>query len=72
MINSKGADQTVQMGRLVCAFVVIKPSKTVFLTSKSNLYKSLMTKLNTEMKYATQNSFIIGHIKNQLHFWFCI
>ena len=32
--NNKGADQSVQMGRLVCAFVVCKPSETGFLKSR--------------------------------------
>ena len=32
-MNNKGADQTAQMGRLVCAFVVLKPLKKGFLTS---------------------------------------
>ena len=32
--NSKGADQSAQMRRLVCAFVVRKPPKTGFLASK--------------------------------------
>ena len=30
-MNNKGADQTAQMGRLVCAFVVRKPPKNAFL-----------------------------------------
>ena len=32
--NNKGADQTVQMCRLVCACVVRKPPKTGFLASR--------------------------------------
>ena len=35
--NNKGADQTVRMRRLVCAFAVRKPPKTGFLTSRPNL-----------------------------------
>ena len=31
IVNNKGAGQTVQMGRLVCACVVCKPQKTGFL-----------------------------------------
>ena len=31
--NNKGADQTAQMCRLVCTFVVSNPSKTGFLAS---------------------------------------
>ena len=33
-MNDKGADQTAQMRRLVCAFVVRKLSKTGFLATK--------------------------------------
>ena len=32
--NNKGADQTVRMCRLVCAFVVRNPPKTGFLASR--------------------------------------
>ena len=32
--NNKGADQTARMRRLVCDFVVRKPRKTGFLTSR--------------------------------------
>ena len=32
--NNKGADQSAQMCRLVCAFVVCKPPKTGFLASR--------------------------------------
>ena len=32
--NNKGADQSVRMPRLVCAFVVRKPPKTGFLMSR--------------------------------------
>ena len=32
--NNKGANQTVRMRRLVCTFVVRKPQKTGFLTSR--------------------------------------
>ena len=32
--NNKGADQTAQMRRLVCAFVVRKPPKAGFLASR--------------------------------------
>ena len=31
--NNKGTDQTAQMHRLVCAFIVRKPPKTGFLAS---------------------------------------
>ena len=34
----KSADQTAQMGRLVCAFVVHKPSKNGFLVSQPILF----------------------------------
>ena len=33
-MNNKGADQTAQISRLVCAFVVGKPLKTGFLESR--------------------------------------
>ena len=33
-MNNKGADQTVGMRRLVCAFVVRKPPKTGFLAAR--------------------------------------
>ena len=35
--NNKGADHTARMHRLVCAFVVRKPPKTGFLTTRPNL-----------------------------------
>ena len=49
-VNNKGADQTAQMRRLVCACVVRKPPKTGFLTSRPNSNKghynvSIMAKL---------------------------
>ena len=34
LANNKGADQTAQMLRLVCGFVVGKPPKTGFLLSR--------------------------------------
>ena len=36
-MNNKGADQNGQMCRLVCAFVVNKPSKTGFLWSRPKI-----------------------------------
>ena len=35
---TKGADQSAQMRRLVCAFVVRKPPKTDFLASRPIMY----------------------------------
>ena len=46
--NNKGADQTAHMCRLVCAFVVRKPLKTDFLTSRpicSSTFKKKITVL---------------------------
>ena len=39
-LNNKGADQSALMRRLVCAFVVHKPPKTNFLTSRHRQYGS--------------------------------
>ena len=36
-INNNGADQTAQMRRLICAFVVGKPTETCFLTLRPKL-----------------------------------
>ena len=38
-VNNNGADKIVWMRRLVCAFVVLKPTKTVFFVLRS-IYKT--------------------------------
>ena len=42
LANYKGVDQTEQMHRLVCAFVVRKPLKTGFLTSEPSYYTPMV------------------------------
>ena len=46
--NNNGADQTAQMRRLVCAFVVCKPLKTGFL--RRCLYYALLALARVEAK----------------------
>ena len=48
LANNKGADQTVRMSRLVCAFVVHKAPKTGFLATKSILYLTLLVTVKVQ------------------------
>ena len=46
--TTKGADQTAHMRRLVCAFVVRKPPKTGFLTTRPNYNNAIRKTFNIE------------------------
>ena len=67
------ADQTAQMRRLVCAFVVHKPMKTGFLTSKPIYiwpqgYKTFFMHNSTEHKISTAHKIhLIFHKHTILH-----
>ena len=59
-MNKKGADQTAQLRRLVCAFIVRKPPKTGFLASRPLLLHIHFLKLIYINQFAYQLQYYVS------------